>query len=175
MSTVILCSNGIAQGSSHSDILFAQRKVAEHSTLSGLPHSFTVAVMERRMEKCPDTQGAGCGISACSRPERTETAPTARRESSPHTESRWLLGSFASWLRSNVPLFHLMWEIVLQQERKSREPDFGSGSASPTSREQTFWIFAVFQQGILDQTSLLPCSFPRGGRLLPVHLHQPSK
>ena len=38
--------------------------------------------MERRMEKLPETRGAACGISACSRPERTEVAPMAGRESS---------------------------------------------------------------------------------------------
>ena len=35
------------------------------------------------MEKRPESRGASCGISACSRPERTEVAPTAGRESSP--------------------------------------------------------------------------------------------
>ena len=40
-------------------------------------------MMERRMEKRPESRRASCGISACSRPERTEVAPTPGRESSP--------------------------------------------------------------------------------------------
>lgn len=114
-----------------------------------------------------------CGLTKQGMLVFFSTGKTKQRDQAA-TSSRWsdVVGHLLTlrWSSSRDSV------ATIVRRKSFHSPTIGSQCDTfPTPRADLLALRRVLQQGVLDQTYLLTCSFPRGGKLLLVHLHQPSK